>query len=231
MTWAEMNEAIARQPVIILPGGLTEQHGRHLAFAARRRPLPLRVSLPGGGAAGCAVDVAELAPRGCPLVSDRCDKISIGPSQAHHRGIVADNTTFNVNEPWFYEEGADSWQTAIASYTALPQALLFAKTQWLCDLVAARHGVAVHKGSPSIDHALCFPASELLALGLGCSSASERTSGNVGPGRVAEPTGGGAAGRRGQLRQAPRLTRGVSAGSSQAKTDSRCAPLRGVVVG
>ncbi len=30
LTWAEMNDAIARQPVIFLPTGSTEQHGRHL---------------------------------------------------------------------------------------------------------------------------------------------------------------------------------------------------------
>ena len=30
LTWAEMNAAIARQPVVILPTGSTEQHGRHL---------------------------------------------------------------------------------------------------------------------------------------------------------------------------------------------------------
>ena len=30
LTWAEMNDAIARQPVVILPTGSTEQHGRHL---------------------------------------------------------------------------------------------------------------------------------------------------------------------------------------------------------
>ncbi len=30
LTWAEMDEAIQRQPVVILPTGSTEQHGRHL---------------------------------------------------------------------------------------------------------------------------------------------------------------------------------------------------------
>ena len=30
LTWAEMNGAIARQPVVVLPTGSTEQHGRHL---------------------------------------------------------------------------------------------------------------------------------------------------------------------------------------------------------
>jgi creatinine amidohydrolase len=29
LTWPEMNDAIARQPVVILPTGSTEQHGRH----------------------------------------------------------------------------------------------------------------------------------------------------------------------------------------------------------
>ena len=30
LTWPEMNAAIARQPVVVLPTGSTEQHGRHL---------------------------------------------------------------------------------------------------------------------------------------------------------------------------------------------------------
>lgn len=30
LTWPEMNDAIGRQPVVILPTGSTEQHGRHL---------------------------------------------------------------------------------------------------------------------------------------------------------------------------------------------------------
>jgi creatinine amidohydrolase len=30
LTWAEMDDAIGRQPVVILPTGSTEQHGRHL---------------------------------------------------------------------------------------------------------------------------------------------------------------------------------------------------------
>ncbi len=30
LTWAEMDEAISRQPVVVLPTGSTEQHGRHL---------------------------------------------------------------------------------------------------------------------------------------------------------------------------------------------------------
>lgn len=30
LTWSEMNDAIGRQPVVVLPTGATEQHGKHL---------------------------------------------------------------------------------------------------------------------------------------------------------------------------------------------------------
>jgi GT2 family glycosyltransferase/glycosyltransferase involved in cell wall biosynthesis len=42
-------------------------------------------------------------------------------------------------------------QEAIASYTALPDMLLFAKSHWLCNVVAERHGLYVAKVEPSID--------------------------------------------------------------------------------
>jgi GT2 family glycosyltransferase len=40
---------------------------------------------------------------------------------------------------------------AVASYTALPEMVLFAKSRWLCNVVAERHGLAVAKVEPSID--------------------------------------------------------------------------------
>jgi GT2 family glycosyltransferase len=42
-------------------------------------------------------------------------------------------------------------QEAVASYTALPEMVLFAKSQWLCNVVAERHGLAVAKVEASID--------------------------------------------------------------------------------
>jgi GT2 family glycosyltransferase/glycosyltransferase involved in cell wall biosynthesis len=42
-------------------------------------------------------------------------------------------------------------QEAVASYTALPDMLLFAKSHWLCNVVAERHGLSVAKVEPSID--------------------------------------------------------------------------------
>jgi GT2 family glycosyltransferase len=45
-------------------------------------------------------------------------------------------------------------QEAVASYTALPDLLLFAKSHWLCNVVAERHGLFVAKVEPSIDREL-----------------------------------------------------------------------------
>jgi GT2 family glycosyltransferase len=47
---------------------------------------------------------------------------------------------------------------AIASYTALPEMLLFAKSHWLCNVVAERHGLHVAKVEPSLDRGLFAPA-------------------------------------------------------------------------
>ena len=45
-------------------------------------------------------------------------------------------------------------EEAVASYTALPEMLLFAKSHWLCNVVAERHGLVVNKVQPSIDREL-----------------------------------------------------------------------------
>jgi len=55
-------------------------------------------------------------------------------------------------EPFFFEPGSPQWLEAEATYTAIPGMLLFAKTDWLRDIVELRHGVPVHKVSPSLDH-------------------------------------------------------------------------------
>jgi GT2 family glycosyltransferase len=57
-------------------------------------------------------------------------------------------------EPMFtFADPADKLEAA-ASYTAIDDALLFAKTHWLCNVVSRRHGVFVAKVEPSIDDQL-----------------------------------------------------------------------------
>jgi GT2 family glycosyltransferase/glycosyltransferase involved in cell wall biosynthesis len=57
-------------------------------------------------------------------------------------------------------------EEAVASYTALADMLLFAKSHWLCNVVAERHGLFVEKVEASVDRDL-FTAGErpLAALG------------------------------------------------------------------
>lgn len=60
-------------------------------------------------------------------------------------------------EPLFSENGSPAWQEARDSYTLVPNAILFAKTNWICQKVYEEHGVHVNKVSPSIDHDVYKP--------------------------------------------------------------------------
>lgn len=66
-------------------------------------------------------------------------------------------------EPMFFPEGSDKWQEARESYTLVPDAFLFAKTQWIIDEVQRKHGVAVHKVQPSIDHDVYKPVPRVVS--------------------------------------------------------------------
>lgn len=61
-------------------------------------------------------------------------------------------------EPWFFAKGTKNYTLAKRSYSLIPRAMLFAKTDWLCDLVSEIHNVTVDKVSPSIDHSVFYPA-------------------------------------------------------------------------
>jgi hypothetical protein len=63
-------------------------------------------------------------------------------------------------EPFFTGRGTADAVEAIASYTLIPNCLLFAKTHWLCNIVEQRHGVHVAKVEPSIDEAI-YKASDM----------------------------------------------------------------------
>lgn len=60
-------------------------------------------------------------------------------------------------EPLFYAPNSDKWRTAYESYAALGDATLFAKTDWLRNIVYENHAIRVHKVSPSIDHDIYYP--------------------------------------------------------------------------
>ena len=62
-------------------------------------------------------------------------------------------------EPFFSEPESEEWREARDSYTLVPNAILFAKTHWICQKVYQEHGVHVCKVSPSIDHDVYKPDS------------------------------------------------------------------------
>jgi O-antigen biosynthesis protein len=76
-------------------------------------------------------------------------------------------------------------EEAVASYTALPEMLLFAKSHWLCNVVAERHGLYVAKVEPSLDREVFFAAPPDTAGGLAADAGIPRHApGEVGPLRV-----------------------------------------------
>ncbi len=68
-------------------------------------------------------------------------------------------------EPFFTSRDNEDFEEAAASYTLVPECLLFAKTHWLCNIVAARHGTRVAKVEPSIDEGVYRPREAMIASG------------------------------------------------------------------
>lgn len=64
-------------------------------------------------------------------------------------------------EPMFFQKGSEKWLEAYDSYNLVPNAIMFAKTQWIIDEVELNHGVKVHKVNPSIDHDVYKPKQKI----------------------------------------------------------------------
>jgi len=60
-------------------------------------------------------------------------------------------------EPLFYAPHTDKWREAFDSYTLIPNCILFAKTDWICDIVYENHGVKVSRVQASVDHSIYSP--------------------------------------------------------------------------
>jgi glycosyltransferase involved in cell wall biosynthesis len=60
-------------------------------------------------------------------------------------------------EPLFVLPDDPLWQEAYDSYTLIPNMTVFAKTDWIRNVITENHGIDVAKVSPSIDHDVYFP--------------------------------------------------------------------------
>jgi glycosyltransferase involved in cell wall biosynthesis len=88
-------------------------------------------------------------------------------SATHYRSVAILKELREIRDdflPAYYVQDYEPFFTpqhiaeeAVASYTAVPDMLLFAKSHWLCNVVAERHGLLVEKIEPSIDERLFTP--------------------------------------------------------------------------
>jgi glycosyltransferase involved in cell wall biosynthesis len=60
-------------------------------------------------------------------------------------------------EPLFVLPDNPLWQEAYDSYTLIPDMTVFAKTDWIRNVITANHSIEVAKVSPSIDHDVYYP--------------------------------------------------------------------------
>lgn len=60
-------------------------------------------------------------------------------------------------EPLFVQPSDPMWQEAFDSYTLIPDMTVFAKTDWIRNVITSNHGIEVRKVSPSIDHDVYYP--------------------------------------------------------------------------
>lgn len=60
-------------------------------------------------------------------------------------------------EPLFALPDDPLWQEAYDSYTLIPDMTVFAKTDWIRNVITSNHGIDVKKVAPSIDHDVYYP--------------------------------------------------------------------------
>jgi len=60
-------------------------------------------------------------------------------------------------EPNFYHPSEANYREAVESYTLIPEMRCFAYSRWVCETVAQKDGLHVHKTEPSLDREIFFP--------------------------------------------------------------------------
>jgi glycosyltransferase involved in cell wall biosynthesis len=124
------------------------------------------VALHGFDGAGDLGDIA----RGYDLVSATTWRSAHLVAEVKARlGAAAPKAAYYIQdyEPLFNIPHTPEWEESRASYTVIPDAQLFAKTRFLCDIVTANHHRPVAKVAPSIDHETYHPGRRMGGEGAG----------------------------------------------------------------
>jgi glycosyltransferase involved in cell wall biosynthesis len=106
-------------------------------------------------------DLIELIPEKSIVVATIFTSVKLLNSILKIRGGIIPAYYIQDYEPLFSEINSALWKEARDSYTLIPNAILFAKTEWLQNIVFKNHGVRVHKVEPSIDHSVYYPSLSL----------------------------------------------------------------------
>jgi len=159
--------------VFVLPsmahGGSGGSHSLYQEVRALRElGVPARIALPrwdmqrAAAAYGDADEVFEAFADEEDLAARTADADVI--SATHHKSVALLGAIRERRSDFlaaYYVQDYEPFFTApyiaeeaVASYTALPEMLLFAKSHWLCNVVAERHGLVVEKVQASLDREL-----------------------------------------------------------------------------
>jgi hypothetical protein len=99
-------------------------------------------------------ELAELTAGAHVISATHYKSVPIVGALLERRGDFVPAYYVQDYEPFFAPADSDDLREARASYTAIPECLLFAKTHWLCNIVGDRHGLGVAKVEPSLDDSL-----------------------------------------------------------------------------
>jgi hypothetical protein len=123
-------------------------------FVAYAEEVSVGVAHPGGAAHSAVLDAVADAE---VVVATEYPSVDLLARLARERPRTVCAYYVQDYEPLFAAPGSSRADRALLSYRAIPGLLLFAKTDWLCGLVRALHGVPVAKVAPSLDRQLFHP--------------------------------------------------------------------------
>jgi GT2 family glycosyltransferase/glycosyltransferase involved in cell wall biosynthesis len=97
-------------------------------------------------------ELADLTARSDVVVATHHRSVSTIARMHHQRQDFLPAYYVQDYEPFFFHSSSDRAGEAVRSYEAMKGELMFAKTHWLCSVIAGLHRLHVVKVQPSIDH-------------------------------------------------------------------------------
>lgn len=104
-----------------------------------------------------ATSLRELSRASDALIATTFDSVARVRECIAHHVHIAPLYYVQDHEPDFFPNSDPRHQQAAMSYNAIPNAALFAKTEWLCSLLRKRYGADATRVAPSLDRGVYHP--------------------------------------------------------------------------